>query len=286
MSGSIGANRIIRKLVEPTVYRYYEEVLSKFPKFKEYTITGSYNTGLKQDHGDIDLVVWVDGDLKEVKKEFKEFCEQNEYLTSFKAGRNVGKKAQLYGQLVTCQAPIFMGEGNVQIDNIFVSSKEQMEFAKNFLDMDCLKQTLITALVRVEAMYEYDWVEREMELDGMPRCKENQEKEFVLSMTGLSYRLLTFDEDGKEIDRKEIWRSENWEDVEQLLSWVNLNLSYRDMLEEVAEVYCSDDSIRHRKRIIGIMKSMINVGLGEIGTPKGDMKTEGIRRAENALPID
>ena len=71
-SGSIGANRILRENVKPTVEKYEKEVLKTFPGYKKCEITGSYNAGTKKDHGDIDLCVWIDSskDIKDVKKEF------------------------------------------------------------------------------------------------------------------------------------------------------------------------------------------------------------------------
>ena len=62
MSGSIGANRIPRAAVETTLKSYIEKVLRKFPGFKSAKISGSYNTSVKPDHGDIDLVIHIEGD--------------------------------------------------------------------------------------------------------------------------------------------------------------------------------------------------------------------------------
>jgi len=41
MSGSIGANRIPRKAVDPTVKKYIENILKKYPPFKSAKISGS-----------------------------------------------------------------------------------------------------------------------------------------------------------------------------------------------------------------------------------------------------
>jgi hypothetical protein len=43
---------------------------------------------------------------------------------------------------------------------------------------------------------------------------------------------------------------------------------------------------RSRKRIVGIMKSMIRVGPGEVGTPKGEAKEQGIRLAQQTLQVE
>ena len=72
MSGSVGGSRIPRSAVQGTLDQYKKEVLEKFTGFKTAKISGSYNTGLKKDHGDIDLVVFVEGgekDLKTVKNQ-------------------------------------------------------------------------------------------------------------------------------------------------------------------------------------------------------------------------
>jgi len=59
MSGSIGADRIQRSAVQSTVDFFEKKVLSKSPGYKSSKITGSYNTGVKKDHGDVDLAVFV-----------------------------------------------------------------------------------------------------------------------------------------------------------------------------------------------------------------------------------
>ena len=101
MSGSIGGSRIPRSAVQGTLDQYKKEVLEKFTGFRTVKISGSYNTGLKKDHGDIDLVVFVEGgekDLKTVKKDFKQYLESlpDSVTVQFPTGRNKGKKAQLY----------------------------------------------------------------------------------------------------------------------------------------------------------------------------------------------
>ena len=75
MSGSAGGNRISRAAVEKTVQDYIDKVLSKFPGFKDAKATGSYNTGTKQDFGDIDLIVHLDSnDKKLIKQELHNNC--------------------------------------------------------------------------------------------------------------------------------------------------------------------------------------------------------------------
>lgn len=293
MSGSIGADRILRENVKGTADAYEYFVLRRMSGYKKYAITGSYNAGLKKDHGDIDLVVYIEPGLytpKEIKNQLAEICNTSGWCKRFRAGKKKGKKSQSYGSLVTCEVPIMGGSNNesVQIDNMIATSEEEMNFMCNFLNMDALKQTLITALVRVELVDampgEKSAIEHDYEIPYR-ELKENQETEFVLSMNRLSYRIVTRGEDGREKSREEIWSSHNWADVEGLLSWIDLDMPYEYILEETCDVYGGDDAERQRKRICGIMKSMINVGPGEVGTPKGDEKLAGIRRVHDVLNI-
>lgn len=298
MSGSIGANRIKREHVQSTVEYFIDNVLKDFPGYKKCCITGSYNAGTKKDHGDIDLVVLVidTENLKKTKKIFKEHIENSPICLPFRAGKNFGKKAQMYGNIVTCEVPIIGQDGeSVQVDVTIVRSASELDFQKKFLDMDAAQQTLITALVRTELCdCDYEAYEKIFDIDA-PECQENQEKEFVLSASGLSYRLVTLDENKKTIDKKEIWRSTDWKNVIDLLSWLNFNQSYEKMLDVVDDVYQinesdSDENIeiskRVRRRILGIMKSMINIGPGEIGTEKGIAKEKCIEYAYKILNVE
>ena len=98
MSGSIGANRIPRAAVETTLKAYIDKVLKKFPGFKSAKISGSYNTTVKPDHGDIDLVINIEGDEQDRKKLKQNFAAYISSLSDditipFTSGRHVGKKA-------------------------------------------------------------------------------------------------------------------------------------------------------------------------------------------------
>ena len=258
-----------------------------FPGFVSAQITGSYNAGTKKDHGDIDLAVYIEGDdIKKIKKDFKEYLESlNDRLTpKFVFGRNEGKKAQMYGTIVTCGSPISGREDcYVQVDNIIVNSKEAQRFQKAFLDLDAAKQGLIMGLMRVITEY-VDINSLDMlnlpQLDSL--CRD-QEYEFVLSTAGVSLRKVTLNSDMKEVAREELWRSDNWYDVEYILSMFNLDASYEDLLKQAYQMVKCDE--RSCRRIVGIMKSMINVGIAEIGTPKGDAKKAAIKLAEETLKV-
>lgn len=291
-SGSIGGNRILRDDVKPTVEKYEKEVLQKFPGYKKYEITGSYNAGTKKDHGDIDLCIWIDSkeDIKNVKKEFKKHVEDlpDELTPKFRSGRNQGKKAQLYGSIVTCQIPIVGKEDEfVQIDNIIVLTPEELNFQKSFLNLNAQLQTFDTAIVRVAPDDKKEKAFKHYGIADLPRLDTNQEFEFVLSSAGLSLRKVTLTDERKQKAKEEIWRSVNWEDVTWLLDMIldfkSDGKEYEEMLDRAAEVFKNDE--RARKRMCGVMKSMINIGPGEVGTPKGEAKEKGIKLAYNKLGV-
>ena len=292
-SGSIGGNRILRADVKPTVEKYEKEVLQKFPGYKKCEITGSYNAGTKKDHGDIDLCIWIDSkeDIKNVKKEFKKHVEDlpDELTPKFRSGRNQGKKAQLYGSIVTCQIPIVGKEDEfVQIDNIIVLTQEELNFQKSFLNLNAQLQTFDTAIVRVAPDDKKEKAFKHYGIADLPRLDTNQEFEFVLSSAGLSLRKVTLTDERKQKAKEEIWRSVNWEDVTWLLDMIldfkSDGKEYEEMLDRAAEVFKNDE--RARKRMCGVMKSMINIGPGEVGTPKGEAKEKGIKLAYDKLGVE
>ena len=292
-SGSIGGNRILRADVKPTVEKYEKEVLQKFPGYKKCEITGSYNAGTKKDHGDIDLCIWIDSkeDIKNVKKEFKKHVEDlpDELTPKFRSGKNQGKKAQLYGSIVTCQIPIVGKEDEfVQIDNIIVLTPEELNFQKSFLNLNAQSQTFDTAIVRVAPDDKKEKAFKHYGIADLPRLDTNQEFEFVLSSAGLSLRKVTLTDERKQKAKEEIWRSVNWEDVTWLLDMIldfnSDGKEYEEMLDRAAEVFKNDE--RARKRICGVMKSMINIGPGEVGTPKGEAKEKGIKLAYDKLGVE
>lgn len=281
MSGSIGGSRIKKECVIPTYLKYVNEILKNFPGYTSSHITGSYNTGLKKDHGDIDLVVYIKGDdIKRIKKEFKKYLDSLD-LPVFVSGKNVGKKSQMYGSIITCGYPIVGDENNyVQIDNVIVNSGESARFQKNFLDLDAAKQCLLIGLTRI--IFPYVCYKLNLDIfDKLENISENQEYEFVLSTAGLSLRKVTLNDEMKELDRKEVWRTDDWNYVEWLLSDFDINKTYDELLFDVDKFTKKDQ--RSRNRIIGIMKSMINIGPGEIGTEKSNYKQNSIKLIENIL---
>lgn len=282
MSGSIGGSRIKRESVQSTFNNYVNEVLKGFPGFVKAEITGSYNAGIKDDHGDLDLVILVRGfDLKLVKKNFKNYINSiSDRMPVFSKGNHIGEVSQMYGSIVTCGWWIDEGDDWVQVDNIIVLSEQDMEFQREFLNLDAQKQALLMGLIRV-ILNKID-IYSLFDKTTLGKKNEDQEYEFVLSSSGLSLRLVTLNEDYKELDRKEIWRTTDWNLVKTLTrGLININDPYEQILSDIYSMFYNDD--RSCRRIVGIMKSMIRVGPGEVGTLKGFGKENAIMMAEKML---
>jgi cytidyltransferase-like protein len=286
MSGSIGANRIPREAVEPTVKKYIENILKKYPPFRNAKISGSYNTVVKPDHGDLDLIVHVDAgenDKKTLKKKFAEYLNSlpDDVIVPFKAGRHQGKKTAGTGDIVITQIPI---EGypdlTVQVDNMIVTSEREGDYRKSFLDVPGEKQALLIGLVKTVLMEEDPKkVFARLGIKDLPSLDDNQEFEFNLSSKGLTLRLVTLGDDFKELGRNEIWSSYNWDDVVKLLVKYDLSLPFGDLLKQIKAKLANP---RSKNRVKGLFKSMLVIGAGEKGTSKGDNK-EAALNAVNAL---
>lgn len=265
----------------PTVYKYIESI-GNIEGFTTSYVTGSYHDPDKNDFGDIDIVIFIDD--PNAKKLFREYVDNMSggCLVEFPGGKRKGSKSQMFGDVVTVCMPIVGQPGEfVQIDNIISTSIEEYNFKKHFYDLPAPKQVLLTALTRVlKDGDKYEMIHQFYK--SLPKLKENQEFEFVLSSKGLSLRIVTLSDEMKETDRTEIWRTNNWTKVQYLLrNWDFEKLSYEELID-IASVNFSDDS-RACRRILGIMKSMINIGPGEMNTPKGQAKQAAIDYAINML---
>ena len=240
MSGSIGANRIPRAAVETTLKAYIDKVLKKFPGFKSAKISGSYNTTVKLDHGDIDLVINIEGDEQDRKKLKQNFAA---YISSlpdditipFTSGLHVGKKAAGTGDIVIVQFAI---EGypdlTVQIDNMIVASEQESEYRKSFLDLPAEKQGLLVGLAKAQLLEEDPQaIFSRLGIKNIPQLDKNQELEFNLSNKGLTLRLVTLGDNFKELSRNEIWTSFNWSDVEKLFKDYKLDGTWEELLESI-----------------------------------------------------
>jgi len=287
MSGSIGANRIPRAAVETTLKAYIEKVLKKFPGFKSAKISGSYNTTVKPDHGDIDLVINIEGDEQDRKKLKQNFAA---YISSlpdditipFTSGRHVGKKAAGTGDIVIVQFAI---EGypdlTVQIDNMIVASEQESEYRKSFLDLPAEKQGLLVGLAKAQLLEE-DPIEifKRLGITNIPKLDKNQELEFNLSNKGLTLRLVTLGDNFKELGRNEIWTSFNWSDVEKLFKDYKLDGTWEELLEYINSKLKNS---RSRNRVKGIFNSLVVINAGEAGTDKGNNKLKAKETVDKLL---
>ena len=300
MSGSIGANRIPSSAVKKTVDSFIEKVLKKYPTFKSAKITGSYNIIPKDEegnviagyekeegHGDIDLVVELEGsreDMKKIKADFAAYLNKlpNDVTVPFRAGRHTGKKTAGTGDIVITQYPI---EGfpdlTVQIDNMIVSSEEESTYRTSFLDIPGPKQALLIGLAKTMCIEEdpNDIFQR-LAIKDVPPLQENQEYEFTLSSKGLTLRIVTL-ENFRETARQDIWMSYGWSDVETLFKDYNINGSFKELLDQLASKQWK--SQRSKNRIKGTFKSMLVIGSGEVGTPKGADKEAALDKVNQLL---
>lgn len=302
MSGSIGADRIPSSAVKSTVNSYVELVLKRYPGFKGVKITGSYNLIPKDEegnvvkgqekeggHGDIDLVLTLEGnkeDIKEIKVNFAKYLQSfpDNIIAPFKAGRYQGKKTAGTGDIVITQFPINGHPGMfIQIDNMIVTSEKESDYRSNFLNIPGPKQALLLGLVRTICIEEDPYsLFKKLHIKNIPELKENQEYEFVLSPKGLTLRIVTL-ENFKEVERESIWESYNWEDVKVLLEGYKIDSTFEELLKQLSRR--SWKSPRSKRRIKGLFKSMLIIGAGEKGTPKGDIKQKALKDVEALLEV-
>jgi hypothetical protein len=278
MSGSAGGHRISRSAVEATVKDYIDRVLSKFKGFKSAKVSGSYNYSDKQDFGDLDLIVFIEGgDKKETKNALADYLQSlpDDVIVPFKSEKYKGKKLLKPGELVTILYPVSGVPGEfVQIDNIVAISQQEEQFKQTFLDVPAATQGLILGLVKAATVEENPQeIFKRLGITNIPTPKENQEYDFNLSGDKLSLRLVTLGDGYKELGREVVWTSQDWSDVEKLLSNYNLNVPFEDLLKQVKSNLKTE---RGKNRVKGIFKSMVSVKSGEVGTPKGEDKEKAL----------
>jgi cytidyltransferase-like protein len=284
MSGSAGGNRITRTAVENTVQDYIQKVLSKFPGFKNAKVTGSYNAGTKQDFGDIDLIVQIEGaDKKLIKQELTKYFASlpDSVIVPFKSDKYKGKKSLSSGELVTVLYPI-AGIPNqyVQIDNIISISEEESTFKNTFLDYSAEVQGLLLGLAKVICLEEDPQeIFKRLGIKNIPSLELNQEYEFNLSGAGLTLRIVTLD-NFKEVDRTDVWKSSNWNTVKRLFDNYNIDSDFKTLLKDLSSKLKNE---RSKNRIKGIFKSMVSIKSGEVGTPKGDNKQMALDSVDKVL---
>ena len=278
MSGAAGGTRIPRAAVEQTVKDFVTKVLSKIPGFKSAKISGSYNQPVKQDFGDIDLVVSIEGDKpkKEVKKMIVDYFEglSDKELPYLNTEKHKGKKAINHGEIITNLYPISGMPGEfVQIDNIIAVSESEGDFKKVVLDYPAEIQGLILGLVKTPLLEEDpEQVFKRMGIKDVPSLGPNQEYEFHLDTSGLSLKIVTLDENYRQLDSNIVWESSDWNDVKRLLKDFNLDGTFDQFIEKIKKF----KNPRSKNRVKGFFKTSIKVGPAEQGTPKGDGKQNAL----------
>jgi len=278
MSGAAGGTRIPRAAVDQTVKDFVTKVLSKIPGFKSAKISGSYNQPVKQDFGDIDLVVSIEGDKpkKEVKKMIVDYFEglSDKELPYLNTEKHKGKKAISHGEIITNLYPISGMPGEfVQIDNIIAVSESEGDFKKVVLDYPAEIQGLILGLVKTPLLEEDpEQVFKRMGIKDVPSLGPNQEYEFHLGTSGLSLKIVTLDENYRQLDSNVVWESTNWNDVKKLLNDFNLDGTFDQFIEKIKKF----KNPRSKNRVKGFFKTSIKVGPAEQGTPKGDGKQQAL----------
>lgn len=279
MSGAAGGNRIKRQDVKPTVKDYIDKVLSKYDKYVKSEITGSFYTLEKNDFGDIDLIVELnENDKVEAKKRLVKYFNKfsNDIIIPFKSNRYFGKKALNTGEIVTILYPIKNEENSyVQIDNIISLSEKETIFKQKFLNLPAIKQGLMLGLIKTIILEKPELVEK----FTIPHAlKHNQELEFNLSSSGLTLRLVTLDDNFKTLDKKDVWKTQDWNIVEYILSDFDFDQSFDNLLKDIKKKMKNKRSL---KRIKGIFKSMVSVKSGEQGTLKGNEKQRALNKINN-----
>jgi hypothetical protein len=153
MSGVAGGNRIIKQDVQATFNKYVDEVLKAIPGFKRASLSGSVKAGSKADFGDLDIIVWFEGDdKKEVKQRIIDrvtSLPQN-VIVPFKSEKYTGKRFYNSGELISILFPIVGKDDEfIQIDNIIAVSEEEQNYKGSFLDLPAEKQGLLIGLAKV-----------------------------------------------------------------------------------------------------------------------------------------
>ena len=279
MSGAAGGTRIPRAAVQKTVDDFIEKILSKIPGFKSAKISGSYNRPVKQDFGDVDLIVSIESeeDKKTVKKYITDYFNSlpDNEMPELKSEKHKGKKAINHGEIVTNLYPISGMPGEfVQIDNIIAVSEAEGEFKKTVLDYPAELQGLILGLIKTPMLEEDPQaVLNRMGIKDVPALGKDQEYEFHVDTTGLSLRIVTLDENFRTLNINTVWKSSSWDDVKKLLKDFNLDkFEFKNYIEKIKQF----KNPRSKNRVKGYFKASIKVGPAEAGTPKGDDKQKAL----------
>ena len=279
MSGVAGGDRISNEHVNSTAKSYIDSVLSGFPGFVSAEVTGGVAAG-KKDHGDIDLIVHIEGtDKKAIKKELQNYLENQSAnkILPFRSDKYAGRRSYNAGELVSVLFPQTEAGKTAQIDNIVAVTKDESAFKKSFLDWPAEKQGLILGLIKtaIQEANATKTIDRLFASIGLGVPKTNKVLEFNLSGIELQLRAYEKDHRGREAKgtREVLWKSNNWNDVVSLLRGYDLTKSFDDLLPDVQA------SLKHptrKDRVKGVCNARVASKSGEVGTPKADRKQETI----------
>ncbi len=286
MSGVTGSQKVDRRDVTEILSRYEEEVLSKFPNYIGYEISGSFNSDLtKNKFGDIDLIVHFNavGSKQLEKKAFVKHVLSlpEDLIVPFESAKYKGRRHYNSGEIVTVSFPQPHG-GTVQIDNIFALSESEMEYKQKFLNMDAQKQGLVLGLIKSATIQRnIQDIAEDLEFTDVVDFPLTpfQEYEFNISPIEIQLRRVTYDEwalekgEYKEISRMVVWSSRDWNSLKAIIPEVSLTKPFMDLVEETDERITDT---RSRNRIAGMFKAMVSIKSGEVGTIKGYTKQKAL----------
>ena len=278
-SGSAGGDRVSRQELDSTVKDYFDKIIKpKYPT-ASFKVAGSYNTPSKGEFGDVDLILKLDGDSKQVvKKDLMSYLGHlsDDVILPFKSEKYKGKKFYNSGEIITVLYNVPNTEKVVQIDNIISVNDKELDFKHNFLKMPGEKQAMLLGLVKTVFLEESPQdVFLRMGLNLRDNLQSNQEYEFNLSSHALILRKVTYDSNllaqgqYKEISREELWNTSEWSNVEKLLSKYNIEHS---SFENLLSMSKGLKNPRSKNRVKGVFKSMLSVKSGEVNTDKGNSK--------------
>lgn len=284
MSGVAGGNRIKRQNVQDTFNDFTEKVLSKIPGYKVSSLSGSVKAGSKPDFGDLDIIATFEYDDKKVAKQAiidTVSKMPDSLIMPFQSERYAGKRFYNSGEIISVLYPIKGAPGeSIQVDIMVSLSEVEHQFKNSFLDLPAEVQGLILGLVKT-SLLEQDPAEvfARLGIKNVPPLEANQEYEFNLSSVNLTLRKVTLD-NFKEVAREEIWKSNNWQDIKNLLKDFDLSQPFEKLLDQVTS---SLKNPRSKNRVAGIFRSMVSVKSGEVGTPKGDNKEKALSAVAQTL---
>jgi len=284
MSGVAGGNRILKQDVQATFNKYVDEVLKAIPGFKKASLSGSVKAGSKADFGDLDIIVWFEGDdKKEVKQRIIDrvtSLPQN-VIVPFKSEKYAGKRYNNAGELISVLYPIVGQEDQyIQVDNIIALTEEESVFKGSFLDLPAEKQGLLIGLAKVILLEEDPQeVFRRMGITNVPKLAKDEEFEFNLSSVKLTLRKVKLD-NFREVAREDIWSTTNWGMIKILFKNFNVDGSFEDLLDDIARRLTNP---RSKNRVAGTFRSMVSVKSGEVGTPKGAGKEAALEKVSQTL---